>query len=92
MHAMPASNVPVHKFKARLSHYLAQARAGKTIEIASHRKVVARVTGVADAEATGFGRLLAAGLAQWRPGKPKGAAFKLSAGGKNLSEMALEDR
>lgn len=89
---MSANSVPVHEFKARLSHYLAQARAGKTIEIASHRKVVARMTGVADAGATGFERLLAAGLAEWRPGKPKGAAFKLSAGGKSLSDMALEDR
>lgn len=89
---MPASSIPVHKFKARLSHYLAQARAGKTIEIASHRKVVARVTGVADAEATGFDRLLAQGLAQWQPGKPKGAVLKLSTGGRSLSDMALEDR
>lgn len=89
---MPTSSVPVHEFKARLSHYLAQARAGKTIEIASHRKVVARVIGVADAETTGFARLLTTGLAEWQPGKPKGAAFKLSAGGKSLSDMALEDR
>lgn len=89
---MSASSVPVHEFKARLSHYLARARAGETIEISAHRKVVARVTGVADAQATGFDRLLAAGLAEWRPGTPKGAAFKLSSGGKSLSDMALEDR
>lgn len=89
---MPASHVPVHEFKARLSHYLAQARAGKTIEIAAHRKVVARVTGVAETGTTGFGRLIAAGLAEWRPGKLKGAVLKLSAGGKSVSAMVLEDR
>ena len=89
-----SASVPVHEFKARLSHYLAEARAGKTIEIAAHRKVVARVTGVAGVSdtATGFDRLIAAGQAQWQPGKPQGAALKLSAGGTALSDMVLEDR
>ncbi len=38
--------VPIREFKARLSHYLAKARASGVIEVTSHRKVVARVTGV----------------------------------------------
>ncbi len=55
----------IREFKARLSYYLRRARAGQTIEIASHRKVIARVTGVPSTESEGIARLVASGAAQW---------------------------
>ena len=93
---MPIS-VPVREFKSRLSHYLARAREGQTVEITSHRKVIARVTGMPEepewaSKYPGLWRLVRSGEATWNGQKPKGANFKLPDTGKTLSEMILEDR
>lgn len=84
--------VPVREFKARLSHYLAQVRAGGTVEISSHRKVIARLTGAPEGHPPGIQRLLAAGAADYGGGKPRGSAVGLSRDAKSISEIVLEDR
>jgi prevent-host-death family protein len=84
--------VPIREFKARLSHYLAQAGTRGVIEVTSHRKVVARVTGVPPEAGEGIARLIAKGVVSWEGGKPKGAAIRLAKRGRPVSEMALEDR
>lgn len=84
--------VPIREFKAHLSRYLAQVRAGGVIEITAYRKVVARVSGVPEAPVKGISALLAAGAAQWRGGKPAGARIQLSADGTAVSQIVLEDR
>jgi hypothetical protein len=53
---------------------------------------VARLVGVAGAEHAGVARLLATGLAQWAGGKPRGAAVRLTSGGRLVSDLLLEDR
>ncbi|MEQ1438916.1 type II toxin-antitoxin system prevent-host-death family antitoxin [Fontimonas sp. SYSU GA230001] len=94
---MDAKQVPIHELKARLSHYLAEARRGRPVEITSHRRVVARLVGVPEATGTGsldeaVARLIAEGKATWSGGKPKGAALRLSPGGPSLSDIVIEDR
>jgi prevent-host-death family protein len=89
---MGVLNIPIHEFKARLSRYLAAARAGRTIEITSHRKVVARVTGVPPAAGVGIARLIASGVAAWGGGKPAGAEVRLAEGGRSLADLVREDR
>jgi len=89
---MNSLDVPIHKFKAHLSRYLAEARAGRTIEITSHRKVVARVTGMPPAAGEGIARLIASGAAQWSGGKPVGAEVRLAEGGRTLADLIREDR
>ena len=84
--------VSIREFKAHLSRYLAEVRAGRSIEISSHRKVIARVTAVPNRDTQGVDRLLASGVAQWEGGKPDGAEIRLCAGGKSVSEMVSEDR
>lgn len=84
--------VSVRDLKAHLSRYLAEAGAGERIEITSHRRVVARLVGVAGAEHAGVARLLATGAAEWAGGKPRGAAVTLPSRGKTVSELLLEDR
>jgi len=84
--------VSIREFKARLSHYLAQVRAGHTLEISSHRKVIARVGPVADDKQQGVERLLSSGAAQWDGGKPAGAMIRLNDAEKSVSDMVLEDR
>lgn len=87
-----SQRVPIREFKARLSHYLAQAGAGREIDITSHRRVVARVTGVPTEAGEGIARLVAAGSASWRGGKPSGASIRLARRGRSVSERLLEDR
>lgn len=86
--------IPISEFKSDLSHYLAQARAGAVLEITSHGKPVARVVGISPThDASGVGRLLARGAAQWSGGKPEfEAPVSLEPGGSSLSDMISEDR
>ena len=84
--------VPIREFKARLSHYLAQAGMRGVIEVTSHSKVVARVTGVPPDASEGVASLIAAGAISWTGGKPKGATIRLAKRGLNVSDMVLEDR
>jgi prevent-host-death family protein len=84
--------VSIRELKAHLSHYLAEARAGKVIHVTRHRKEIARITGVPDVEDDGLARMLASGEAHWRGGKPAGAEIRLSAGAERLSEIVLQDR
>lgn len=84
--------VPLHQFKAKLSHYLASLQEGRTLAITSHRKVIARVSGVPPVESEGLSRLLASGEATWNGGKPAGADLRLSTGGPEVSQLVLEQR
>jgi prevent-host-death family protein len=84
--------VSIRELKAHLSRYLAQARQGTALEITSHRRVVARVTGVPESGTPALGELIARGAAQWDGQKPQGAHIALSQGGKPVSTLVLEDR
>ena len=84
--------VSIREFKAHLSHYLAEARAGVAIALTVHRKVVARIVGVPQAETEGVARLMASGAAQWSGGKPRGADIRLTDTARSVSDLVLEDR
>ena len=85
-------HVPIREFKAHLSRYLAQARAGQVIEVTADRKVVARVSGVPAVAGRGIPSLIAAGAAEWGGGKPAGARIELAASGPAVSTIVIEDR
>jgi prevent-host-death family protein len=82
----------VREFKAHLSRYLAEARAGRSVEISSHRKVVACLVTGSSGQEQAIERLLAQGLAQWDGSKPSGASIRLSSGGRLVSDLVQEDR
>lgn len=84
--------VSVRELKAHLSRYIAAAKAGQTVEISSHRKVVAYLRGAPDAQNAGLQRLIAEGTAEWSGCKPGGARIRLAAGDQTLSDIVLEDR
>jgi prevent-host-death family protein len=84
--------VSVRELKAHLSRYLAEARAGKVIRVTSHRKEIARITGVPATRDDGLSRLISSGEAQWKGGKPTGAQIRLSGEGDQLSNIVLHDR
>lgn len=95
---MKSEIVSVAQLKSGLSKYLAKARSGQTIEVTSHRKVIARVVGVSEPVI----RSLPGGLAQMAadgklaPGNGQRLSFaapiRLADGGQPLSELVLEDR
>jgi prevent-host-death family protein len=85
--------VAMHVFKAGLSRFVAQARAGEVIEVTSHDKPVVRIIGIPAVDQPGVTRLLASGAAQWAGGKPaRRAPVRLASSGKALSEAVSEDR
>lgn len=84
--------VSMQEFKSHLAKYVSKAQAGQTIELTSHRKVVAHIIGVPQSDSDDVARLLAAGAAAWQGGKPKGAAIVLQSIGKPVSTLVLEDR
>ena len=84
--------VSIRELKAHLSRYLAQARQGTALEITSHRRVVARVTGVSESGPPSLSDLVARGAAQWDGKKPAGARIVLSQGGHPVSRLVVEDR
>ena len=84
--------VSINEFKSHLSRYIHQVQAGQSIELTSHRKVVARIIGIPPSDNNGISRLLAEGIATWQGGKPAGAELRLSERGKPVSRLAMEDR
>ena len=84
--------VSVREFKANLSRYLSEARAGHTVEISSHRRVIARVSGVPNDSDSGAQRLVALGAARWEGGKPEGDEIRLQEGGQYTSEIVVDLR
>lgn len=88
-----SNQVAMRELKAGLSRYVAQARAGTAIEITLHDKPVARLVGIAPQGPAGVARLIDAGAAQWRGGKPSlRPPIALESGGGSLGSMVLEDR
>jgi len=84
--------VSINEFKSHLSKYVGQAQSGEIVELTSHRKVVARMTGVLKTDQKGLAKLLESGAASWQGGKPVGAHLILKAEGAPVSSLIMEDR
>lgn len=82
----------IREFKARLSFYITESRAGKPVEITWHRQPVARLVGLAGRDDTGLARMVARGELEWSGGKPAGSAVQLPKSDTSLAAMVLEDR
>jgi prevent-host-death family protein len=87
--------VSIVEFKSHFAKYIRQVQTGEAIEVTSHRKVVARLHGVALPDGTTTSRLVAARVATWQGGKPMGASLRLlesHIGSAAISALVLEDR
>ena len=84
--------VSMRQLKSHLAQYIKQARSGQPVEITSHRKVVARLSGVPMVDDSAVSRLLVSGAAVWQGGKPVGAALVLKTQGTPVSQIAVDDR
>ncbi len=91
-----ASQVSVRELKTHLSEWLARAQAGEVVEVTSHRKPIARITAVQQADSTSISPLqkaIDAGLISWSGQNPDiPPPVKLNDGGPLMSDIVIEDR
>jgi len=86
-------SVAIHELKANLSKVLNRVQQGEIIEVTSHNKPIARITGIPQLSDTGLTKLVASGAVSWNGEKPKLLPpLELSSGGTPVSRMVLEDR
>ncbi|TVS06936.1 MAG: type II toxin-antitoxin system prevent-host-death family antitoxin [Cyanobium sp. PLM2.Bin73] len=82
--------------KTHLSEWLARAQAGEVVEVTSHRKPIARLTGIKQADSTSTNPLqkaIDAGVISWNGQKPVlPSPVKLNDGGPLMSDIVIEDR
>jgi prevent-host-death family protein len=91
-----ATQVSVRDLKTHLSQWLARAQAGEVVEVTSHRKPIARITGVKRVDPTASNpvqKAIDAGIVTWSGQKPVfPPPVKLRGKGQPISEIVLEDR
>jgi prevent-host-death family protein len=91
-----ASQVSVRDLKTHLSEWLGRVQAGEVVEVTSHRKPIARITGIRQPESTDANPLqkaIDAGIVSWNGQKPEfPPRVKLRGQGKLVSEIVMEDR
>ncbi len=97
-------HISVRELKTHLSQVLASAQEGEEITVTSHKRVIARIVGVAenpaaslpaawsDVQRTRVADLIQQGRLLWRGGKPAGGPAHTVIEGKTMAEMVLEDR
>lgn len=86
------TTVSIRELKYHLSEYLRRVQAGDDLVITSHRKRIARLSGIPQAGATGRGPLAALEGVRWNGGKPLGGRLRPAIAGKTAAERVLEDR
>ena len=86
-------NVGVRELKSRLSEYLRQVKAGRTIVITEHGKTVGRIVPVSSSLDERLEAMVKAGLAYWSGTKlkPKKPVAK-TRGPRTVSDLLIEDR
>lgn len=91
-----ASQVSVRDLKTHLSEWLARAQAGEVVEVTSHRKPIARITAVKQADSgitSPLQKAIDAGVISWSGQKPVlPPPVKLNDGGPLMSDIVIEDR
>jgi prevent-host-death family protein len=85
--------IAIRELKATLSRVLSLAQGGEVIEVTSHRKPIARITGVPDTADKGLQALISSGAVSWAGGRPTFKPVPLRASkAKSVSDMLVEDR
>ena len=88
--------VSVRDLKTHLSEWLGRVQAGQVLEVTSHRKPIARITGIrqpVSSDANPLQKAIDAGIVSWNGQKPEfPPPVKLRGQGKLVSEIVMEDR
>lgn len=90
---MAEQTVGVRELKARLSEYLRQVKAGRTVLITERGKVIGRLVPASRTLDERLKAMVDAGLAEWngKPLPPMKPVAKLK-GGKSIADILIEDR
>ncbi len=87
------TQVGVKALKQHLGKYLEVASAGQPVVVTRRGRPIAVLSGIEqDPEIGQAWELVAAGLASWQGGKPKGSANPVKVRGKSVADMVIEDR
>ena len=91
-----ASQVSVRDLKTHLSEWLGRVQAGEEVEVTSHRKPIARITAVKQADSgisSPMQKAIDAGVISWNGQNPViPPPVKLNDGGPLISDIVIEDR
>lgn len=90
---MAEQTVGVRELKARLSEYLRQVKAGRTVLITERGKAIGRLVPASRTLDERLKAMVDAGLAEWngKPLPPMKPVAKLK-GGKSIADILIEDR
>lgn len=87
--------VPIHTFKAHLSHYLKCAEQGESVVVTSYRKPIVQLLCANKDNQKHLElvqRLRAIPGVYWDGEKPAPQSFKIKRGGKTMAALILSDR
>ena len=85
--------VGVRELKNRLSHYLRDVKAGRSITITERgHSVAVLIPAGTHPDAQAARDLTRKGIGSWKGTKPKGASRRVTVKGKPISQIILEER
>jgi len=90
---MKEMKVGTRELKGRLSEYMRRVKAGQTIIVTEHGKVIGQIVPVKPSLEERMKATVAAGIAEWNEQKLK--AYKpvvVNKGERQLSDLVIEDR
>ena len=87
------TKVGVRRLKNQLSYFLARVRKGEVLAVTQRGREVAILSPVSSATIPKeLAEMVTAGLAEWKGGKPAGAAHPEKVHGRRISSLIIEDR
>jgi prevent-host-death family protein len=87
------TKVGVRQLKNQLSHFLARVKKGEVLAVTQRGREIAILSPVSSATVPKeMAEMVAAGLAEWKGGKPVGAARPQKVHGRPISILIIEDR
>jgi prevent-host-death family protein len=87
------TKVGIRQLKNQLSHFLARVSKGEVLAVTQRGREVAILSPVSSATVPKeLAEMVTAGLAEWKGGKPAGAARPEKVHGRRVSSLIIEDR
>ena len=87
------TKVGVRQLKNQLSHFLARVKRGEVLAVTQRGREVAILSPVSSAAVPKeLAEMVAEGFAEWKGGKPAGAAHPEKVHGRRISSLIIEDR
>jgi prevent-host-death family protein len=87
------TKVGVRQLKNQLSRFLARVKKGEVLAVTERGREIAVISPVSSATVPKeLAEMVTSGLAEWKGGKPAGAAHPEKVRGRRISSLIIEDR